>query len=68
MNNSTIHKLLNGLNDKYSFVDKAANITKAGECRTRQMTDEEKQKYGEPAAKVIKNKAYGMWPRAKKGA
>lgn len=67
MNNSVIHKLLNGLNDKYSFVDKATNITKAGECETRQMTDEEKQKYGEPTA-AKKNKTYGMWPRAKKGA
>lgn len=57
-----------GLQDYYSVADRVKMITKAGECSTRQMTEAEKEKYGEPAAKVIKNKAYGMWPRAKKGA
>lgn len=68
MNNSTINKLMNNIKDYYPVIDKAGTITKAGECSTRQMTEAEKEKYGEPAAKVIKNKAYGMWPRAKKGA
>lgn len=68
MNNSTIHKLMNNIKDYYPVVEKANTITKAGKCETRQMTEEEKAKYGDPVAKVVKNKAYGMWPRAKKGA
>lgn len=65
---SSINKLMIGLQDYYSVADRVKMITKAGECSTRQMTEEEKAKYGQPTERIKKNKAYGMWPRAKKGA